>query len=108
MTFLRKEAQGQPPVPERRPDRAQKAGQLNGMLNSKMVPEGALARAERFPPSLSTIVRQRARPRPIPLGLVVKNGSKMRSAGPGSKPCPESQTSTRTLEPSFLEAIHSS
>src|SRR5262245_19220290 len=42
-----------------------------GMRTSKTVPQGALARAESCPPSLSSIGRQIASPIPIPPGLVL-------------------------------------
>lgn len=52
----------------------------------------------------STMVRQIARPKPIPDGLVVKNGSKMRSRSSRPIPLPESWTDRRTAAPSRLVA----
>src|SRR5882724_10818329 len=80
-----------------------------GSANWKTAPRGSFGIARNRPPWAATIERLMDSPIPIPSGLVVKNGSKIRSLVSAFSPRPESRTSTRTsLVPSIQEEIDSS
>src|ERR1700704_4716493 len=69
-----------------------------GKVISKIDPWGLDLARTRLPSYLSTIVRQIARPNPIPAGLVVKNASNMWFWSCGGTPAPVSWTDRRTDE----------
>src|SRR5215831_9468724 len=92
----------------------------NGSKISKIAPCGLAEAADRRPPWASTIERQIDNPIPIPLLLLVKNGSKMRFNVSGSIPGPESSMATihspfsvasdlsrKTREPAAVELMAS-
>src|SRR5262249_39695604 len=60
----------------------------------KTAPLGVFPTTHHRPPSASTMDRQTDSPIPIPLLLLVKNGSKMRFSVSGSIPGPESSMAT--------------
>src|SRR5258708_24988815 len=59
-----------------------------GSSTQKIAPRGTAAVVQRRPPCASTIERLIASPIPIPLVLVVKNGSKTRPSPPRATPAP--------------------
>src|SRR5689334_22101974 len=61
-----------------------------GKVNLKAAPFGDRCDPQKLPPWASTIDRQIQSPMPIPFGLVLKNGSKIRLAMDGSSPGPVS------------------
>src|SRR5260370_10396592 len=63
-------------------------------VNRKIAPHGTPGDPQSCPPCAVMIDRQIDSPMPMPWGLVVKNGSKMRSAVAGSSPGPVSATPT--------------
>src|SRR6266852_1010402 len=69
-----------------------------GKATSNVEPLGLASARTRLPACLSTIVRQIARPNPIPARLVVKNASNMRLWSCGWIPAPVSWTDRRTYE----------
>ena len=73
-----------------------------------MEPYGTPGDADKVPPWASTIERHIAKPMPIPLALVVKKASKMRSIFSGSIPAPQSCTERATpFESKGLERTRS-
>ena len=77
-----------------------------GRVTRMVVPSPTLLSTAMAPPMLVTISWQTARPRPVPrpMGLVVKNGSKMRVRFSGGIPAPVSCTSM-TITPSLARAV---
>src|SRR5260221_2203378 len=71
-------------------------GAAVGTMNWKTAPRGDCGDAQRRPPWASTIDRQIDSPMPMPLGFVVKKGSKRRSMVSGASPGPESSTAIST------------
>ena len=67
-----------------------------GSVKWKTAPPPEWFSADNSPPWAKRIERHTARPRPSPCGLVVKNGSKMRSSASRGIPRPWSRTETRT------------
>ena len=65
-----------------------------GTRTSKVVPCPTVLRTEILPPSFCTTAWQTVSPMPVPMptGLVVKNGSKMRSCASSGMPQPVSET----------------
>ncbi len=73
-----------------------------GRTIRKTAPREWASEAESWPPWRSMIIRQIARPNPIPSGFVVTNASKTLSRLSASMPGPVSSTSTTiALSPSF-------
>ena len=66
-------------------------------VNWKSVPWGMPGEAQRRPPWASTMLRHIDSPMPMPVDLVVNNGSKMRLRMASSIPVPESLIVTSTL-----------
>ena len=64
-----------------------------GSVKRNAAPPPFLFSAHSRPLCASTIVREIARPIPMPFGLVVKNGSKIRASLSAGMPCPASPTS---------------
>src|SRR6267142_4876534 len=69
---------------------------LGGRVNCIVDPLPSFGLAQSVPPWASMIVRLIESPRPMPSDLVVKKGSKIRSAYFGSSPVPESRTAITT------------
>ena len=72
-------------------------GPADGQSTVKTAPEGAFAEGAIVPPWLNTMSRQSDSPMPVPAApaLVVKKGSKMRSAMASGTPGPLSATVRR-------------
>lgn len=68
----------------------------------KQAPVSLAVSNHNSPPCASISERETARPMPIPRGLVVKNGSKMRLAVAGSRPGPLSLIVTCAMRASLL------
>src|SRR5882724_1052934 len=77
---------------------------LGGRVNCIVDPLPSFGLAQSAPPWASMIVRLIESPRPMPSDLVVKKGSKIRSASFGSSPVPESRTAT-TTSPDLLFSV---
>ena len=67
-----------------------------GSVTRNVAPRPGADTASICPSCASTTLRTIARPRPVPCGLVVKNGLKIRSRSSAAMPGPLSRTSTTT------------
>src|SRR5947199_10749651 len=65
---------------------------------SKTVPSESVLARRNLPPSFSRIAWQIESPKPIPAGLVVKNGSNMRPRFSAVTPTPESRMESETSQ----------
>ena len=75
-------------------------------MKRKLAPApSALFSAQSRPLWASTMVREIDSPMPIPSGLVLTNGSKMRSMSPGGMPRPVSLTQTSATWPGVRDAV---
>src|SRR5262249_13256492 len=79
----------------------------DGRAMRKVAPGPSLDVAHIRPPCASTIERQIERPMPMPPSRVVKKGVNSRAEAAGSRPMPESRTTTSACPASTLEPTRS-